>query len=78
MKIEINDQSKLYDISVIIEGECNHADTYFEEEEHGIYKSEGQDDIWYVTVEICNKCKCYRFKDDPDHEWQGVSVWPIN
>ena len=68
-----------YPISVIVDGECNHADTYPEQIDCGglvhdrVGDLDWQDD--WQSAEVCQKCQAYRF--DYDDEWFGVTDMPM-
>lgn len=79
MKIGVKTQASEQPICVNIDGLCNHADTYFEEEVqdnyNAIHEYEGSTPY---TVETCNKCGSFRtvFEDDTT-EWEGVQAMPL-
>jgi len=63
-------------ISVIVDGECNHADTYPEKIDCGQPNpiTCDYDDDWQ-SAEVCQKCQAYRF--DYDDEWFGITDMPM-
>ena len=69
-----------HNISVIVDGICNHFDTEVEEEEIDHYNPNGADSSETIQIETCQKCKCYRriFDDGyPPNEWEGVEAMPL-
>lgn len=73
-KINIYEDHAEYDLCVIIEGECNHADTDFESEEFDEINLHGPDRSFTVVFEVCEKCRAYKRDDDGD--WHDVTVLP--
>lgn len=77
MTIEVKSLGLEEPIAVVIEGECNHADTHFEDEEFDTPNPHGSDRTDEVTLVVCNNCKSYRSTIDPSAPWQGVQVMPM-
>lgn len=67
------------DISVVVDGRCNHADTRLEQDEQDNYNGQGD----YLgsepyTNEVCNKCGSWRTIDLGEaSDWEGVQVMPL-
>ena len=78
MKIDVQTfYSYPHELSVLVDGECNHADTHFEIEHEDYQDSDGR--VWDYNhhMYVCNKCEAYRDATIEDAEWQGVTVMPV-
>lgn len=76
MKITVNKPFQ-YDeqISVLVNGICNHFGCHIENEENVDIDPDGVGQIWYDTKRVCNKCGAYTPIDADD--WSGVEVLPV-
>lgn len=64
--VEVNYPDDFSPVCVIVNDECNHADTKTEEVEQVIYNPDSADIIWYQEVETCEGCGAWRL---PREEW---------
>lgn len=68
-------------ISVIVDGVCNHFSTELEDMEFDTdswWADAGRyvpDDTKIETVISCTKCKAW--KNDEDDDWNGIQLWPM-
>lgn len=67
-------------ISVIINGECNHASYEIETEEFDDVNPHGTDQSYTLTFRVCTRCKAYRRIDlevFDDEGWHGETTLAI-
>lgn len=64
-------------VSVIIDGICNHADTDLETEEF-MSAATGSSFHYEDKIEVCRKCKAWRYASfgNEEYPWNGVQEFP--
>lgn len=75
MIVEVKHQSRQYDLSVVVDGRCNHAATEIETEYFNGMNAQGEDTVVTELMEICVKCKCWRPMGTK--KWYGVGMMPM-
>lgn len=75
MKIKVNHYFNYgEDLSVVIDGICNHAGFSTEWDTVELVNPNGQDQVFDVLNEICDKCRSYKEQDE--EQWHGMSIMP--
>lgn len=75
MKIKVNHYIGYKDdLSVVINGICNHAGHYTEWDTVEFVNPHGQDKVVDVLNDICDKCGSYKEQDE--ERWHGISIMP--
>lgn len=64
--VEVKSPNDFSPVCVVINDECNHADTKTEEVEQTMFNPDHSDAIWYQEVETCKGCGAWRL---PREEW---------
>jgi len=76
MKIQVNHYiGYKEDISVLLDGFCNHAGFSTEWDTVELVNPDGQDQVFDVLNNICDKCSSYKEQDE--EQWHGVGVMPL-
>ena len=67
MTIQVKDKSEVSnEVSVVIEGECNHKGFDYEVEEFTLSTSPGEYDSYCEQVMVCRTCQAWSRIDDWD------------
>jgi hypothetical protein len=80
MKIEVNHYFGYeYDLSVLMDGWCTHADYDMKWETSELVNPDGQDMVQDEILDVCNRCGSYRYHlgDSEYTKWFGIQELPM-
>lgn len=75
MTIDVQHKSATYDLSVVVDGLCNHAATEIEKEVFNSMDARGHDTTFVDAIEVCVRCKCWRPMGESN--WNGIGMMPM-
>ena len=65
------------DVSVLVDGYCNHAGYEISWDTSELVDPDGQDMIQDEIIDTCTRCGCYRYHLGNEYsEWYGVPTLP--